>query len=224
MTDVIEFQNKSTITNLIQYLDTEDQQAVLSIKDELFDNWKKKQIFRTDTEMRVSVLNDAKHPTQASKYWQSVREMSAMFDALMNLTFDIRKNEVERLRLEKAVKEVNDSENPDELQLMELQIDLDRNIFDRIVMLQVAHDRIRELQNWSRIKAELNDGTFDTQDVNTHQAESLHKYFANRVNSLNGSSAPGEIINAVGPFQSLSRMKKPDGTIASFEEVVKQLK
>lgn len=224
MTENTELQNKSTFNTLINYLNDEDVKAVIGIKDELFDNWKKKQIFRTDTEMRVSVLNDAKFPTRPSKYWQSVREMSAMFDALMALTFDIRENEVNRLRLEREMKELTGKDDVDELDVMELQIKIDRNVYDRITMLQVAHDRIRELQNWSRIKAELDDGSFDTQNVNTHQAESYYHYFSNRVKSLNESSAPGEIMNAIGPLQSLTKAKKDDGTLIGFNEEMKQLR
>jgi len=31
-------------------------------------------IFRTETEIRVGVLDDGRHPTKAAKYWQAVRE------------------------------------------------------------------------------------------------------------------------------------------------------
>ena len=54
---------------ILNVLGEEDSKAVAVLRDELVDNWKKKQIFRTETEMRISVLNDAKHPTDASKYW-----------------------------------------------------------------------------------------------------------------------------------------------------------
>jgi hypothetical protein len=84
----------SDLQNILAVLKPEDAQEVLRLKEELADNWNKKQIFRTETEMRVSVLNDAKHPTPASKYWQSVREMSAHFDAMMNLSFDMRRADV----------------------------------------------------------------------------------------------------------------------------------
>ena len=85
---------------ILEVLGEDDSKAVAILRDELVDNWKKKQIFRTETEMRISVLNDAKHPTDASKYWQSVREMSAMFDALMGLSFDLRKNDLKQEKLQ----------------------------------------------------------------------------------------------------------------------------
>ena len=59
---------------ILAVLKEEDAQSIVALREELTDTWTKKQIFRTETEMRVSVLNDGKHPTQASKYWQSVRE------------------------------------------------------------------------------------------------------------------------------------------------------
>ena len=90
---------------VLEMLKPSDASAVVELREELADNWQKKQIFRTETEMRISVLNDAKHPTNASKYWQSVREQGAMFDALLGLTFDLRRNKLARRRLEQEQKE-----------------------------------------------------------------------------------------------------------------------
>ena len=211
-----ELQITEDLKEIISVLNDEDAQTILSLKDELMDNWQKKQIFRTETEMRVSVLNDAKHPTNASKYWQSVREMSAHFDALMNLSFDLRKNTVDKLRLDKKIQDLLEDEELNRFDIMESNIDLDRNLYDRNCMLQVAKDRVRELSLWSRIKSELDNQTFDTKNVNTHQTESLHRYFENRVKSLNDASAPGEIMNAMGPYLSFNRMKNEEGTLLNF--------
>jgi hypothetical protein len=211
-----ELQITEDLREIVNVLNEDDANIIISLKDELVDNWHKKQIFRTETEMRVSVLNDAKHPTNASKYWQSVREMSAHFDALMNLSFDLRKNTVEKLRYDRQMEEYREDPNANRFDIMELEIDIDRNLYDRSCMLQVAKDRVRELSLWSTIKKELADGSFDDQNVNTHQAESLHRYFENRVKSLNDSSAPGEIINAMGPYLSFNRLKTEDGKLRNF--------
>jgi hypothetical protein len=211
-----ELQITEDLREIVNVLNEEDANTILSLKDELVDNWHKKQIFRTETEMRVSVLNDAKHPTNASKYWQSVREMSAHFDALMNLSFDLRKNTVENLRYNRQMEELLSDPNANRFDIMELEIDIDRNLYDRSCMLQVAKDRVRELSLWSTIKKELDDNSFDAENVNTHQAESLHRYFENRVKSLNDSSAPGEIINAMGPYLSFNRLKTDDGKLRNF--------
>jgi len=201
---------------ILEVLKEEDAKAILVLKEELADNWNKKQIFRTETEMRVSVLNDAKHPTPASKYWQSVREMSAHFDAMMNLSFDMRRNQVERLKLERKMDKAIAA--GDDLKQMEIQIDLDQNLYGKAVMEQVAHDRVREIQTWSKIKAELNDGSFDDQNVNTHQSVSLRLALQNRALALGPGASDAERINAVGPLQTLERLAKEDGKLLNFQE------
>jgi hypothetical protein len=211
----------SDLQNILAVLKPEDAKEVLRLKEELADNWNKKQIFRTETEMRVSVLNDAKHPTPASKYWQSVREMSAHFDAMMNLSFDMRRADVERLKLERKMKEAE--LKGDMLEIMEIQIDLDQNLYGKACMEQVAHDRVREIQTWSKIKTELNDGSFDDRNVNTHQAESLGLRLENRVKALSPNSEPSEVINAVGPLQTLQRLKTEGNTLLTFEQTRQQL-
>jgi hypothetical protein len=208
------------LKNILAVLKPQDAKEVLRLKEELADNWNKKQIFRTETEMRISVLNDVSHPTPASKYWQSVREMSAHFDALMNLSFDMRKTEVERLRLERKMKEA-ELKN-DNLEVMEIQIDLDQNLYNKACMEQVAHDRVREIQTWSKIKGELNDGTFDDRNVNTHQSEGLLLRLENRVRAITPSTDSSEVLNAVGPYETALKLRKADNTLLTYDEV-KQL-
>jgi hypothetical protein len=206
---------------VLNVLKPEEAEVVLALKEELTDNWKKKQIFRTETEMRISVLNDASHPTAGSKYWQAVREQSAHFDGLMSVTFELRRNEVKRLRLEKEMKEAQ--EEGDTLRVMELEIDLDENLYGKANMAQVAKDRVREVSLWSKLKAELNDGTFDDQDVDKHQAHSYRLTLQNRVAALTQSSGPSEILNAAGPLQTVERLLQNDGTLLTFDEARKQL-
>ena len=85
-------------------------------------------------------------------------------------------------------------------------------------MEKTARDRVRELKLWSQIKKELDDGTFDTQYVNTHQAESYTHNLANRVKSLNANSQPAEIINAAeSPLETVKRLKTKDGKLRQFD-------
>jgi len=204
---------------ILSVLKQEDAQSIVALKEELTDTWTKKQIFRTETEMRISVLNDGKHPTQASKYWQSVREQNAMFEALMGLSFDLRKSDVKRLKLERKMqKAISDG---DDLKQMEIQIDLDENLYGKANMEQTAHDRVRELNTWSKIKSELKDGSFDDKNVNSHQAESYKLALTNRVNSLGPNAGPAEVVNAVGPLKTIERLKTQDGKLLEFDEAKK---
>ena len=209
------------LKHILAVLKPNDAQEILRLKEELADNWNKKQIFRTETEMRVGVLNDGKFPTVASKYWQSVREMSAHFDALMALSFDMRRANVQRLKLEKKMKEAEDA--GDDLEIMSLQIDLDENLYSKACMEQVAHDRVREIQTWSKIKSELDDKTFDTQNVNSHQAESLHHRLAFRAQALNQNSDPTEVSNVLGQLQTIERLKKQNALTHEQVMAKKQL-
>ena len=206
---------------ILAVLKEEDAQSIVALREELTDTWTKKQIFRTETEMRVSVLNDGKHPTQASKYWQSVREQNAMFEALLGLSFDLRRNEVKKLKLERKLDKA--IEEGDDLKQMSIQIDLDENLYGKANMEQVAHDRVRELNSWSKIKEELADGSFDDKNVNTHQAETLKLALNNRVKALGPNANPAEVINAVGPLQTIDRLKAEGGTLLGFKEAKLQL-
>ena len=60
--------------NLNNLLEKEDLSSFKLMVDELRDTWTKKQMFRTETEARFSVLQDNRYPTKAAKYWQCVRE------------------------------------------------------------------------------------------------------------------------------------------------------
>ena len=91
--------------NLHNILDPNDVTDFKGMVDELRDTWTKKQIFRTETEMRFSVLNDLKYPTKASKYWQCVREQNVYLENLMSLSFEYRRDEVKLKRLEQKLKE-----------------------------------------------------------------------------------------------------------------------
>lgn len=208
------------LSPVLQVLEEEDGKAIEQLRDELADNWKKKQIFRTETEMRISVLNDGKHPTQASKYWQSVREMSAHFDGLMGVSFDIKRNKIQKLKLERKLQKA--IEKGDDLREMELRVDLEENLYHAAQMRQVAHDRVREIKLWSKIKSELDDGSFNSQDVNAHQAVSYRYALQHRVQALGPNSGPAEVVNAVGPLKTIERLSTEDGKLLDFK-TAKQL-
>ena len=95
-------------TEQVRYLDKvlnkSDLQAFKKLIPELKDTWTKKQMYRTETEMRVSVLNDFKRPDNASKYWQCVREQSGYFESLMSLSFKYRRNEIDIEELNENIK------------------------------------------------------------------------------------------------------------------------
>jgi hypothetical protein len=182
-------------------LDPKDFAQLAVLKEELEETWTKKQIFRTETEMRVSVLNDGKFPTPAAKYWQCVREQNVFFENLIQLSFGYRKNLVEIKKLQRKL-----DEETNDLELELLQIELEEKQYARANMELVAKDRVREIEHWSRIKAELDDGSFDNQNVNTHQMTSMKLALENRARALTSGSSQAEVINVTGPLQTAERL------------------
>tara|TARA_R110000765_G_scaffold51465_1_gene103882 strand:+ start:1978 stop:2652 length:675 start_codon:yes stop_codon:yes gene_type:complete len=196
--------------NLNNILDLEDVESFKDLKLELKDTWTKKQQFRTETEMRFSVLNDYKHPTKASKYWQCVREQNSFLESLMSLSFDARRAEI---KLQKLKKDLEKEKDPLEKEL--IQIDIDEKIFSIANTQLTAKDRMREIKLWSILKKELNDGTFDTKNVNTHQLDSYHEVYKNRIGSLTPGTSQAEVFNARGQFETLERQKKEKGLLTN---------
>ncbi len=189
--------------NLHNILDPNDVTDFKGMVDELRDTWTKKQVFRTETEMRFSVLNDMKYPTKAAKYWQCVREQNVYLENLMSLSFDYRRTEVKLKRLEQKLKD-----ETDELKKELIQIDIDEKTYSKANMELTAKDRMREIKLWSQLKKEVDDGTFDKQNVNTHQLESYHKIMLNRKDTLTPGSSQPEVFNVLGQLQTIERVKK----------------
>tara|TARA_B110000908_G_C10166492_1_gene408642 strand:- start:85 stop:810 length:726 start_codon:yes stop_codon:yes gene_type:complete len=206
------------IKPILQVLREEDQVAMVAMKEDLADAWHKRQLYRTETEMRLVVLNDGKHPTTAAKYWQAVREQTVMFDNVMNKSFELRKNKISRLKLERKLERLlsSDKQNAD-LKAMEAQVDLDHNLFERAHIEADVHDRVRELKLWEQMKKELDDGTFNNQDPNSHQSLSLPKKFQHQLNSLNDSSAQAEVINSTGVSATTQRLVDGSGNMKTFD-------
>ena len=199
--------------SLNNLLDPNDVQEFKELTNELRDTWTKKQVFRTETEMRMSVLQDAKYPTKASKYWQCVREQNVFLENLMSLSFDARRNEVKLKRLEeKLLKE----EDPLKREL--LQIDIDEKTYSVANMQLVARDRMREIKLWSVLKKEFNDGSFDDKDVNSHQLDSYHLIMKNKAETLTAGSSQPEVFNVLGQLQTIERVKKSGEMIYNKKE------
>ncbi len=199
--------------SLNNLLDPEDVKEFKAMTAELRDTWTKKQVFRTETEMRMSVLQDAKYPTKAAKYWQCVREQNVFLENLMSLSFDCRRKEAKIKWLEKKLET-----EQDEYKLEKYKIDLDEERYGLANMQLVARDRMREIKLWSILKKEFDDGSFDTQDVNRHQLDSYHLIMKNKAETLTQGSSQPEVFNVLGQLQTIERVKKSGEMIYNKKE------
>ena len=199
--------------HLNNLLEPNDLNEFKGMVDELRDTWSKKQMFRTETEARFSVLQDNRYPTKASKYWQCVREQSSYLDNLMTLSFDYRRNEAKIKWLEKKI-----NIEKDEYKLTKYEIDLDEAKFGKASMEKTARHRMREIKMWSGLKKEFNDGSFNDKDVNQHQLESYGMQYHEKAKTLNANSSESEIFNVMGQLNSLQRIKKSGELENSYKE------
>ena len=212
---------KKDVKNIIQKEETHlnnllEQQDLTDFKgmvDELRDTWTKKQMFRTETEARFSVLQDNRYPTKGAKYWQCVREQSSYLDNLMTLSFDYRRNEAKITWLEKKI-----DKEEDEYKRTKYEIDLDECRFAKASMEKTAKHRMREIKMWSKLKSEFNDGSFNDKDVNVHQLESYGLQYYEKSKTLNEHSDQNEVFNVMGQLQSLQRIKKSGELESSYKE------
>ena len=189
--------------HLNNILDDDQFKQFKELTSELKDTWHKKQVFRTETEMRVSVLDDGRYPNRAAKYWQCVREQNVFLENLMSLSFDYRKNDIEikktHLKIEKE---------EDDLEKELLKIELDQKIYGKANMELTAKDRMREINLWSNLKKEFDDGSFDKQNVNTHQAVSLRQVLEHKKATITAGTPQNEVFNIMSQLESVYREEK----------------
>ena len=72
----------------------------------------------------------------------------------------------------------------------------------------VAKDRIRELNLWSEIKKELDDGSFDNQNFGVDQLNSLIKKLNYKVKLFNKETTVEEKFNIISVLQTAKKIKK----------------
>jgi hypothetical protein len=214
----IQKQADKEVKHLMVLLDKSQAAEFKKMIPELQDTWVKKQMFRTETEMRFSVLSDNKYGTNAAKYWQSVREQNTHFENLMHLSFEYRKNDVEIQKLERDIKKEKDP-----LDKEMKQIELEEKLYGRASMELVAKARMREISSWSKLKKEFHDGKFDDRDVNTHQAESYMHQLEQKKATLTPASTQPEVFNVLGQLETLKRVRK-SGELLSKGKQKKQIK
>jgi hypothetical protein len=182
--------------------------SVLSQKDidflhemtgELQETFVKTQIHRTRTEMEVSVLNDMRFPTPASKYWQAMREQNVMFTELVMLSYEYRKN---LIKIKITERKINNE--TDKLKKELLEVECDKKIFIQKQQERVAKARIDEIRNWSEIKErEAKQMSFqELADVDNSQLIGYTKRWINQSIAMGNNGSPAERQNLLGQLRS----------------------
>ena len=197
-------QNALDIIKDASVLAANDFSSLVALQDELKQTWETVQVFRTRTEMEVSVLQDIKHPTPDSKYWQAIREQNVMFTELVGLSYEYRKKAVELKKLKRDL-----MAESDELERELKQIEIEQTEWIMLQQERVAQDRIREILEWSDIKKKLlPDIKYGVDNVDKHQMESFYKRFNAEANNITPHTPPADAINLAGKAVTVNRIKK----------------
>lgn len=198
------------IINNSEILTKEDLDKLTPLKQELKETFIKSQVFRTKTEMEVSVLTDLKFPTPAAKYWQSVREQNVQFQELVMLSYEYRKNLVKIKMMQRDM-----DCGTDELKKEMLQIEIEKKMFVLKNQEKVAKDRIREIAEWSKIKhreAKLMHPKA-LENVDNEQLFGYTRRFINQTLSSGDKGSPAEKNNLKGQLDSSLKACKAKGIL-----------
>ena len=192
----------------VSILEVDDMKSVSKLTKELQRCFEVKQMWRTETEMRYSVLNDVSFPTPASKYWQCVREQNVFWENLVQLSCDYQKQQGELELLEIEYDEIKGASKKSQAQRKIKDAEIKQKQFGLMNMRLQGHDRVREIKLWEKIKNELTDKEdFDINDVNKHQAESYAKRWEEEMKI-------GQLTNQADLFRhskaNLETMKKDE--------------
>ena len=197
-------------------LNNENAKKMEALREEVEDSYIKQQVYRTEAQMRYSVLNDNSFPTRAGKYWQCVREQASMYENLAWLSFEYRKDKID---LEKT-KEILEN-TTDKYEKQYLQLEIEKLEWTLRNHERVGNDRVREIEAWSKLKKELDDGSFDTENVETNKLEDMYKSLVARADVLAPHHGPSEILNVHGPLDTIK--KNIDMTMLDAEHMKKSL-
>ena len=181
-------------------LSDENVKKMEALRAEVENSFQKQQVYRTEAQMRYAVLNDNSFPTKAGKYWQCVREQSSMYENLVWLSFDYRQHTIE---LERTKEQHEKATDKYEKQL--LQIEIEKLEWKMKDAERIGNDRVREIDAWSKLKKELDDGSFDTKNVETDSLDAVHKALLSRADVLNPYHNPSEILNVHGPLDTIRK-------------------
>ena len=86
------------------------------------------------------------------------------------------------------------------------QVELEEKLYNKAQMELVAKHRMREVSLWSKLKKEFDDGNFDKQDVNNHQAHSYLLRLQHQKNTITPGTSQPEVFNVMGQIDTLERV------------------
>lgn len=205
------------IREIKNLLEEKDLRKIQELLPELRHNWETQTIWRTETLMRYSVLNDVDCPDNASKYHQAKVEQLVFFEQLFILSLQyqkqLRKIEIKKAEIEELQDRLLEPLKSYEIKKLQANIEI-KEIESKELLYELenmriqARERVREIVTWSKIKDELNDGSFDIDDINETQLISLMRRYIQETwhaVSSGGQNDLSSINNILSHYETLGR-------------------
>ena len=190
----------------VSILEKDDMTSISKLTKELQRVFEVRQIWRTETEIRYSVLDDVNYPDSASMYWQCIREQNVFWENLVSLSCNYQKSQGELDLLEIEYDEIKGNNKKSNAQRKIKDAEIKQMQIGLMNMRLQGHDRVREIKIWEQIKNELTaKEDFDINDVNKHQIKSYAKRWEQKMNLGAKSNNSAMFINSM---TSLETMKK----------------
>jgi hypothetical protein len=190
--------------NKFELLSNDDLSSLMNMNPELQRSFEVNQLWRSESEMRYSVLNSVKFPTPAAKYWQAVREESLFYQELIMLVFEYEKalGHLELAKIE--LDEIDKTTLKGKARAKIKNADIKQKEFGLFNMKIQAKDRIRELKLWEKIKQEqIEKDDFDTEDFSKHHKEMYEKRWTQEMNIAQMTNNPHTFRNSKANLEEL---------------------
>jgi hypothetical protein len=181
------------------------------------------QIYRTRTEMEISVLSDIRFPTTDAKYWQTVREMDCFINELIELGFTYREKCLDLKELEQPL-----GEYATEIDKERRKIAIERKRFEIQKIQRDAHHRIREIDLWRDIQERLiHKGLVGgTDDVENHQLISYTVWFLKQWQTYTDDPKlkiqADELQNLMGHIETSLRVVRERNLMETLKKTVEK--
>ena len=117
------------------------------------------------------------------------------------LSYEYRKNMVEIKKLKRDI-----LKESDEIERELSQIEIEKKQFIARNMERTAHDRIREILEWSNIKTSLKPYLkYGDENVNAHQFEAMRKRYEKEAALVTQQTPPADASNILGLWDMVKK-------------------
>ena len=216
-----------TINNTVLFTE-EEKKSLVNLSENMEKAHQNSQVFRTDTEARMSVLNDIKFPTPASKYYQALRELDTHQNELVNLLYDYESKKQDLKIIEADILELQIILSEDVLldhinirtkaKIKKLNIELQKEVFCLKQMKRIANGRKLEILQWDKIIKELEpllvENNIPLDDPDAHQKISYFIRHIRQAQNMNPQAdGIAEVNNLIGQIITNARIMKEAGLV-----------